>query len=213
MSDKQSTVGNLIARWSRLKTFMMTTTFLLLVGGFVAGIIFWGGFNTALEMTNREEFCISCHEMKDNVYAEYKNTIHYQNRTGVRATCPDCHVPKDWGPKMVRKIQASNEVLHKVLGSIDTPEKFEAKRHELAQHEWDRMKRTDSRECRNCHNFTYMDYAEQNKRSSTTHQQAFNEGKTCIDCHKGIAHKLPQIEQHIGAPKEHPAQLPATDSK
>ena len=213
MSDKQSTVGNLIARWSRLKTFMMTTTFLLLVGGFVAGIIFWGGFNTALEMTNREEFCISCHEMKDNVYAEYKNTIHYQNRTGVRATCPDCHVPKDWGPKMVRKIQASNEVLHKVLGSIDTPEKFEAKRHELAQHEWDRMKRTDSRECRNCHNFTYMDYAEQNKRSAATHQQAFNEGKTCIDCHKGIAHKLPQIEQHIGAPKEHPAQLPGTDSK
>ena len=213
MSDNKSKLGNLIARWGRLKTFMMTTTFLLLAGGFVAGIVFWGGFNTALEMTNREEFCISCHEMKDNVYAEYKNTIHYQNRTGVRATCPDCHVPKDWGPKMVRKIQASNEVLHKVLGTIDTPEKFEAKRHELAQHEWDRMKRTDSRECRNCHNFSYMDYAEQNKRSSTTHQQAFNEGKTCIDCHKGIAHKLPQIEQHIGAPKEHPAQLPATDPK
>jgi len=213
MSDNKSKLGNLIARWGRLKTFMMTTTFLLLAGGFVAGIVFWGGFNTALEMTNREEFCISCHEMKDNVYAEYKNTIHYQNRTGVRATCPDCHVPKDWGPKMVRKIQASNEVLHKVLGTIDTPEKFEAKRHELAQHEWDRMKRTDSRECRNCHNFSYMDYAEQNKRSSTTHQQAFNEGKTCIDCHKGIAHKLPQIEQHIGAPKEHPAQLPTADPK
>ncbi len=210
MSETKSKLGGLIARWGRLKTFMMTTAFLLLAGGFVAGIIFWGGFNTALEMTNREEFCISCHEMKDNVYAEYKNTIHYQNRTGVRATCPDCHVPKEWGPKMVRKIQASNEVLHKILGSIDTPEKFEAKRHELAQHEWDRMKRTDSRECRNCHNFTYMDYAEQNKRSSATHQQAFNEGKTCIDCHKGIAHKLPQIEQHIGAPKEHPAQLPAT---
>jgi len=213
MSDTTTKLGGLIARWGRLKTFMMTTTFLLLVGGFVAGVIFWGGFNTAMEMTNREEFCISCHEMKDNVYAEYRNTIHYQNRTGVRATCPDCHVPKDWGPKMVRKIQASNEVLHKVLGTIDTPEKFEAKRHELAQHEWDRMKRTDSRECRNCHNFTYMDYAEQNKRSSATHQQAFNEGKTCIDCHKGIAHKLPQIEQHIGAPKEHPAQLPATETK
>ena len=210
MSETKSKLGGLIARWGRLKTFMMTTAFLLLAGGFVAGIIFWGGFNTALEMTNREEFCISCHEMKDNVYAEYKNTIHYQNRTGVRATCPDCHVPKEWGPKMIRKIQASNEVLHKVLGSIDTPEKFEAKRHELAQHEWDRMKRTDSRECRNCHNFAYMDYAEQNKRSSATHQQAFNEGKTCIDCHKGIAHKLPQIEQHIGAPKDHPAQLPAT---
>ncbi len=172
---------------------------------FVGGILFWGGFNTAMEYTNREEFCISCHEMKENVYAEYRNTIHYQNRTGVRATCPDCHVPKEWGHKMIRKIQASNEVLHKILGSIDTPEKFNAKRHELAQHEWDRMKRTDSRECRNCHNFQSMDYAEQNRRSSHTHQTAFAEGKTCIDCHKGIAHTLPPIEQHIGAPKAEPA--------
>ena len=42
-------------------------------------------------------------------------------------------MPKEWGPKMVRKIQASNELLHKALGTIDTPEKFEAKRAELAQ--------------------------------------------------------------------------------
>ena len=86
---------------------------------FVVGILFWGGFNTAMEWTNREAFCIGCHEMKENVYVEYRNTIHYQNRTGVRATCPDCHVPKEWVPKIIRKVQASNEVLHKVLGSIE----------------------------------------------------------------------------------------------
>lgn len=168
---------------------------------FVLGIIFWGGFNTAMEMTNREAFCVGCHEMRENVFVEYRQTIHYQNRTGVRATCPDCHVPREWGPKMVRKIQASNELLHKVLGSIDTKEKFDAKRLELARHEWDRMKKNDSRECRNCHDFTYMDYAEQNRRSATKHQVAFNAGQTCIDCHKGIAHSLPPIEQNIGAPK------------
>ena len=186
---------------------------LLASSAFVAGIVFWGGFNTALEVTNTEKFCISCHEMRDNVYVEYRNTIHYQNRTGVRATCPDCHVPREWTYKIVRKIQASNELLHKVLGSIDTPEKFNAKRLELAQHEWDRMKRNDSRECRNCHHFEFMDYAEQNKRSSATHQQAFNEGKTCIDCHKGIAHALPAIEQHIGAPKPDSAQPPDASPK
>ena len=179
---------------------------------FVFGILFWGGFNTAMEWTNREEFCISCHEMKNNVYAEYRNTIHYQNRTGVRATCPDCHVPKEWVPKIIRKIQASNEVWHKILGSIDTPEKFNAKRAELAQHEWARMKRTDSHECRNCHNYSYMDYAEQNRRAATKHQVAFNQGQTCIDCHKGIAHTLPPIEQNIGAPKESAAELPPTAS-
>jgi cytochrome c-type protein NapC len=168
---------------------------------FIVGIMFWGGFNTAMEWTNREAFCISCHEMEENVYREYTKTIHYSNRTGVRATCPDCHVPKEWGPKMVRKLQASNEVLHKILGSINTPEKFNAKRGELAQHEWDRMKGNDSRECRNCHNFDYMDYSEQGRRASTTHQAAFQAGKTCIDCHKGIAHTLPAIEQNIGADK------------
>ena len=111
-------------------------------------------------------------------------------------------MPKEWGPKMIRKIQASNEVLHKVLGTIDTPEKFNAKRLELAKHEWDRMKKTDSRECRNCHNFGSFDYAEQGRRSSKMHQTGLNEGKTCIDCHKGIAHSLPEVEQAIGSPKE-----------
>ena len=168
---------------------------------FVLGILFWGGFNTAMEWTNREEFCISCHEMKDNVYQEYRNTIHASNRSGVRATCPDCHVPKEWGHKMLRKIQASNEVLHKILGSIDTPEKFNAKRLELAKHEWERMKKTDSRECRNCHNFEYFDYAEQGRRSAKMHQEGLNNGKTCIDCHKGIAHSLPEVDQSIGADK------------
>ncbi|MBL8333269.1 MAG: NapC/NirT family cytochrome c [Rubrivivax sp.] len=193
---------------------MFSRLWALATGGlgiaFVLGIIFWGGFNTAMEWTNTEKFCISCHEMKNNVYEEYRNTIHYQNRTGVRAVCSDCHVPKEWVPKIVRKIQASRELYGKVTGSIDTPEKFEAKRHVLAEREWARMKANDSLECRNCHNFVYMDYAEQNQRSANTHQKALNAGQTCIDCHKGVAHKLPEVEQHIGAPKAHPATLPAS---
>jgi cytochrome c-type protein NapC len=194
--------------FARAWAFARTRQFWILFIAFTGGILFWGGFNTAMEWTNREAFCISCHEMEKNVYVEYRNTIHYQNRTGVRATCPDCHVPKEWGPKMIRKIQASNEVLHKILGTIDTPEKFNAKRAVLAQHEWDRMKRNDSQECRNCHNFSYMDYAEQNVRASTRHQVAFTAGQTCIDCHKGIAHMLPPIAQPIGEAKDGQVELP-----
>jgi cytochrome c-type protein NapC len=164
---------------------------LIIVVGFVAGVLFWGGFNWAMEMTNTEQFCVSCHEMKDNVYLEYRNTVHYSNRTGVRASCPDCHVPKEWGHKVVRKIQASNELLHKMLGSIDTQEKFNAHRLTLARSVWRGMKTTDSRECRNCHKFDYMEYSVQEPRASKLHQTAFAEGKTCIDCHQGIAHKLP----------------------
>ncbi|WP_234085586.1 NapC/NirT family cytochrome c [Azonexus sp. R2A61] len=197
--NKNAGKRGLTARaWAWLKGIGIVSA----LGLFAAGVIFWGGFNTVLELTNREAFCISCHEMKDNVYMEYQNTIHYSNRSGVRATCPDCHVPKEWVPKMIRKIQASNEVLHKILGSIDTPEKFNAKRLTLAEHEWERMKRTDSRECRNCHNFEYFDYGIQGRRASATHQAAFDKGQTCIDCHKGIAHKLPEVNQSIGAINE-----------
>ena len=123
----------------------------LTIGGFIAGILFWGAFNTAMEVTNTEKFCTGCHEMRDNVFAELKSTIHYTNRSGVRAICSDCHVPHNWTDKMVRKMQASKEVWGKIFGTVDTPEKFDAKRLELAQHEWARLKANDSLECRNCH--------------------------------------------------------------
>ncbi len=164
----------------------------LIVAGGLAGIIFWGGFNTFMEYTNTLGFCISCHEMEENVYLEYKKTIHYTNRTGVRTVCSDCHVPKEWIPKLVRKIQASNELFHHLIGSIDTPEKFEAARLEMAERVWASMEATGSRECRNCHSFEAMDLEEQRRRPRTKHPEAMEEGKTCIDCHKGIAHSLPE---------------------
>ena len=171
----------------------------LVIGGFIAGIIFWGGFNTALEVTNTEAFCISCHEMENNVYEEMKTTIHFSNRSGVRATCPDCHVPHKWTDKIARKMQASKEVWGMLFGTINTREKFLVHRKRLAQNEWERLKANDSLECRNCHNFDYMDFTEQSERASYQHSTALAAGeKTCIDCHKGIAHQLPDMKDVEG---------------
>ncbi len=168
----------------------------LTVGGFVAGIIFWGGFNTALELTNTETFCTGCHEMRDNVFQEIKPTIHYTNRSGVRATCPDCHVPHNWTDKIARKMQASKEVWGTIFGTINTREKFLEKRIELARHEWIRMKANDSLECRNCHDLESMDFTVQSKRAAEQHERFLASGeKTCIDCHKGIAHQLPDMAE------------------
>ena len=164
----------------------------LLFTGAFAGVIFWGGFNTALEVTNTEQFCISCHEMRNTVYQELTRTVHFSNRTGVRATCPDCHVPREWGAKLVRKVKASNELFHKLLGTIDTPEKFEKHRKQMAENVWREMKANDSHECRNCHNFGSMDFARQKQHSAPVHKAAMQGGQTCIDCHKGISHQLPQ---------------------
>jgi cytochrome c-type protein NapC len=166
----------------------------LTVGGFIAGIVFWGGFNTALEATNTEAFCISCHEMQDNVYQELRTTIHFTNRSGVRATCPDCHVPHEWTHKIARKMQASKEVWGWLFGTIDTREEFLAHRRALAEHEWARLKSNDSLECRNCHGFDYMDFTRQSPRAADAHGRLLASGeKTCIDCHKGIAHELPDM--------------------
>jgi cytochrome c-type protein NapC len=162
---------------------------LLIVGG-LAGVMLWGGFNWALELANTESFCISCHEMRTN-YAELQNTIHYKNRSGVRATCPDCHVPKEWIYKVMAKIEATTDLYHHIMGSIDTPEEFEAKRAVLAQRVWTTMKETDSLACRNCHSTDSMDPHKQSPASQVM-MLALKSGATCIDCHKGIAHHLPK---------------------
>jgi cytochrome c-type protein NapC len=179
--------------WSALRKPSAKYSLLaLLTLGFFAGIIFWGGLHTGLEATNTLAFCTSCHEMRDNVYVEYKETIHYKNRSGVRAICSDCHVPHEWGPKMVRKAKASFEIWGKLMGDIDTREKFEAKRMTLATHEWERMKANGSQECRNCHSFDAMSSEVQKQSIYKKHMAAQAAGKTCIDCHKGIAHHLPK---------------------
>ena len=164
--------------------------FVTVIAMFVSGILFWGAFNWSLELSNTESFCISCHVMRDNIYPEYKKSIHYQNASGVRATCPDCHVPKEWKDKVVRKIGATNELFHWMAGSINTREKFIDKRMQLAGYVWSTMEANNSLECRNCHQLNYMNSAV--RRHNSAHHRASQSNMTCIDCHKGIAHRLPE---------------------
>jgi len=192
--DQASSRRGLIARiWTVLRRpsgrFALVT---LVIFGGVWGILFWGGFNWGMEEANTLEFCISCHEMRDTVYQEYKQTIHYQNQFGVRATCPDCHVPRPWLLKVRRKIQASNELWHKILGTIDTPAKFEQHRLALAEDVWATMKASNSRECQNCHTEDAMDIHAQSDAAQKVMAPGLQAGLTCIDCHKGIAHHLPK---------------------
>ena len=181
--------------WTTFKSPSKAALWVILLMGFFGGVIFWGGFNTAMEASNTEAFCTGCHEMKDNVFVEYRDTIHYANRSGVRASCPDCHVPHEWTYKIISKVQASKELWGMITGKVDTREKFESHRREMAEREWQRMKETDSRECRNCHNFEYMDFSLQGQRAAKMHSANLGkEGQaTCIDCHKGIAHQLPDM--------------------
>ena len=157
---------------------------------FFAGVIFTGLFNVGLSATNEMDFCTSCHTMKINL-KELKETPHYKSASGVGASCSDCHVPKAFIPKMIAKVMAAKDVYHEIMGTIDTPEKYEAQRWAMANRVWDKMKATDSRECRSCHAFDRMDLSEQDRSARKRHARAEDEGQTCIDCHKGLAHEEP----------------------
>ncbi len=163
--------------------------------GLVAGFV-------AMEKTNTLEFCTSCHSMGSTVYQEYKKTIHYQNRMGLRADCSDCHAPRPFVPKLIAKLKASKDIFHELIGSIDTSEKFEAKRLVLAERVWRTMKETDSRECRSCHNKKAMDLSLQKRRAQVQHREAELNNETCIDCHKGIAHKAIHKKQEEDSEKD-----------
>lgn len=142
-----------------------------------------------MESTNELEFCTSCHGMK-LVYEEYKHSSHFSNPSGVQATCSDCHVPKEWTAKLVRKIKASKDVYYWLTGSINTEEKFQHKRYELAQAVWSSMESTDSKECRNCHDLKQMNLNQQSFFAKSYHTEAQEKKQTCINCHKGITHEL-----------------------
>lgn len=182
--------------WENLRNRCATCARTTLVGGtilialLIGGVLLAGGA-AGLAWTNTEGFCTGCHEMRDNVYAEFKGTIHDTNRSGVRAICSNCHVPHEPIPMLKRKFRATFELWGHLTGAIDTKEKFEARRYTLAKRVWTRMKETDSLECRNCHYADAMDPEKQSDRAKARHAKGKAEGKTCIDCHFGIAHHEP----------------------
>jgi nitrate/TMAO reductase-like tetraheme cytochrome c subunit len=148
------------------------------------------GFDSVLGQTSTTEFCLSCHEM-NTLQEELSRTVHFKNRSGVRVGCGDCHVPRHQPAKIIAKFAALDDLYAHFMGTIDTPEKFEARRLEMAEKVWASMRADGSATCRTCHSFEAMALEAQSARPRRKHNQAIESGETCIDCHKGVAHALP----------------------
>ncbi len=157
---------------------------------FLAGVVIANSFSIGLETTNTTEFCTSCHSMQW-VKEEWQKSLHFKNAYGIRAECHNCHVPHQTMPKLHAKLMAAKDVWHEILGTIDNKEKFEEHRWRMANHVWKKMLASDSRECRSCHTSQAMDLALQERNARKKHQRAEKEGRTCIECHKGVAHEEP----------------------
>ncbi|MGE0625711.1 MAG: NapC/NirT family cytochrome c [Pseudomonadales bacterium] len=168
------------------------------VGGFIlflAGAAVLGGINGMLEVTSSNEFCFSCHSHETNIRPEYEASTHFSNRTGVRADCADCHLPHDdWFDLVATKVRVSFDVVPELMGKLDTPEKYEANRREMAESVWRQFRADDSRFCRSCHERDAMSADRQSEAARGAHAVAQEAGRTCIDCHRGIVHALPGAE-------------------
>ena len=164
----------------------------VLAGAVAMALAIWGTWQ-GVHYTSTTEFCLSCHSMR-TAGEEYKTSVHFRNASGVRAECKDCHIPPGVVPTLVRKTEALNDLYHTFISpSIDTPEKFAAKRPELAQREWARMSANNSVACKSCHSYEAMDHGKQSANAAAQMTAAAAKDSNCIDCHKGIAHHKPDM--------------------
>ncbi|MGA9335588.1 MAG: NapC/NirT family cytochrome c [Rudaea sp.] len=162
-------------------------TFLLGIG-FTVGVL-----RPQLRFTESQNFCTSCHEMQVP-YEQLKHSFHYSNEFGIRVTCADCHLPPTLGASLLAHFNARVDVWGHLTGVIDTPAKFEADKLRMAQVVWKELKESNSASCRKCHSFAAMALDKQSHSAAKHHSPEYiaKTGKTCIDCHKGVAHELPQ---------------------
>ncbi len=171
------------------------------LGGFIAfgfGAIALGTMNYVLHETSSTEFCYACHSHDAFIRPEYEASSHFVNVAGVRAGCSDCHLPHDnWFELVWTKAVVSLDIIPELMGKLDTAEKYEAHRAEMAESVWRQFKANDSKFCRSCHSIAAMDLEGQGRSTARRHSQAESRGETCIDCHYGIVHKEPENAEQI----------------
>lgn len=173
------------AKWS---------VFALLLVGLVVGAVGVVGTQVAVAVTGTNEFCgNACHSHTKFVYPEYKVSVHGSNRTGVQASCSDCHIPHTYPAKLIYKAKAGiRDGIAEMQGVISTQEKYEAKRWEMANRVWDEMRADNSANCRTCHTPEAMGAEKQSEDAIKQHKKFASGKATCIDCHTGMAHMEPE---------------------
>jgi nitrate/TMAO reductase-like tetraheme cytochrome c subunit len=172
------------ARWSVLSLVLIG----LVVG---AGAVI--GTQWMVAVTGTNDFCGgACHSMQW-VDREYKASIHYANRTGVRAECHDCHIPHDYPELLFYKARAGiKDVIGELRGVISTQEKFEKERLRMARHVWAEYKEDGAARCRACHVFTAESIKHHSESAQRRHVRVLEGRAVCTDCHKGVAHTEPE---------------------
>jgi nitrate/TMAO reductase-like tetraheme cytochrome c subunit len=157
----------------------------LVVGG-LGGILFMVFLIEFDHYTSSNTFCTTCHSM---TYADarYRQSVHYDSASGVRASCGDCHVSPGvfaatWdhavGGKDLFKQLFGPDYDDPVINALLLPEAA------FSAREW--FRKRDSATCKRCHTLEAI----QGKRADTAaiHREE-TAGKTCVDCHYNLVHR------------------------
>ena len=185
--------GLLTRTWRRLRSPSARWSVAALVGlGIVVSVIGLLGTHAMVVVTGTDAFCGgACHSMQW-VAKEHKESTHGATRTGMRATCHDCHIPREYPELLwVKAKSGTKDIIGEIRGVISTEEKFKAERRRMAQLVWSDYKDNDSRACRGCHVFTPEVIARQQEAAKAVHPTVLDGRATCIDCHKGVGHLAP----------------------
>jgi len=159
--------------------------------GIVISAIAVIGTQVMVHVTGTDEFCgTACHSMRW-VAKEHREGSHGA-RTGMRATCHDCHIPREYPELLwVKAVAGTKDVIGEIRGVIDSEEKFNAERKRMAAQVWTQYRADDSRACRGCHAFSRDVLAKQQEMARDVHAPVLEGKATCIDCHKGVGHSAP----------------------
>ena len=60
--------------------------------------------------------------------------------------------------------------------------------------------------CRGCHDYDTMNLDDQGRTARKKHKRAQEEGETCIECHKGVAHEEPDEPENSAQTGERQAR-------
>ena len=175
-----------------IKIKRKTVLFVIII--FILSLCIFQTTNIVLHKSSETEFCISCHSMKIP-YDDYIKSSHYTNKHGVSAQCKDCHINEQSNIEyFTAKLGGIKDIWFEATGKIDTKEKYEEHRMEMAQNVWKQMKANNSATCRSCHSYAKMNFEKMSSRAKQQMQIAARKNQSCIDCHKGIAHTLPKVK-------------------
>lgn len=170
----------------------------LLAVGVVVGAAGYFTVQNVLHATSTNAFCMTCHA-QHSLEDEVLMSSHGNNSAGIVAQCQDCHLPPGQFQYLIKKIIVSKDIIgYLTIDGFETQEWLEENRKEQAELARDYLRSIDSAPCQTCHNRIYDENPPENMKKIAKRMHAMNfkkpedKRKTCIDCHKGVAHPYPK---------------------